>query len=157
MNSAVYDSDQDYNIWWLILHMRRTMYKARAKELFQYGITPEDAAALFAIHAIGYRATPAEISRWLLRESHSTSELLTRMEKKGLVEKAKDLEKKNLVRVAITEKGEQSYLQSTKRESIHRIMSALSNEECQKLRSCLERLRDKALNELGIARKPPFP
>jgi DNA-binding MarR family transcriptional regulator len=133
------------------------MYKARAKELFQYGITPEEAAVLFIVHAIGRRATPAEISRWLLREPHSTSGLINRMEKEGLVRKVKDLERKNMVRVAITKKGRQLHNQSSKRESIHRIMSSLAGDECQQMWECLYKLRDRAFEEIGIVRKPPFP
>ena len=150
-------ADQDYNLWWLLLLMRRIMYKARARELFQYGITPEQAAILFIVQAIGEKATPAEISRWLFREPHSISGLLARMEKEGLVRKVKDLDRKNLVRVVITEEGQQAYQQSTKRESIHKIMSSLSEEDHQQLRSYLEVLQNKALQELGVNHKPPLP
>ncbi len=157
MNNRLYDPDQYYQLWWLILHTRRAMSKVRAKELSQYGITPEEAAVLFVVQTIGYKATPAEISRWLLRESHSVSSLISRMEKKGLVRRVKDLDRRNLVRVAMTKKGEQAYNQAAKRESIHQIMSHLPEEECQQLTACLERLRDKALEKLGVAKKPPFP
>ena len=85
MNNHLNDIDQDYKIWWLILGMRRAMHKARAKELFQYGITPEEASVLFVVNAIGDKATPAEVSRWVLREPHSVSSLLSRMEKDRLV------------------------------------------------------------------------
>ena len=149
--------DQDYELWWLILHTRRAMYKARARELLQYGITPEEAGVLFITQAIGWRATPAEISRWLLREPHSTSGLLRRMEEKGLVKRVKDLERRNLIRVTITKKGHEAYNQSTKRGSIHRIISAISKEDCQKMKACLEKLWVKALKEIGTSYKPPFP
>ncbi len=149
--------DEDFELWWLILGARRAMHKARARELSQYDITPEEAAVLFVVQTVGRRATPAEISRWLLRESHSISGLIQRMEKEGLVKKVKDLDRKNLVRVAMTEKGQQAYYQSTKRDSVHRIISSISKEERQHLRATLERLRDKALKEIGIAFKPPFP
>jgi len=122
-----------------------------------YRITPEQAAILFIVQAIGEKATPAEISRWLFREPHSVSGLLARMEKQGLVRKVKDLERKNLVRVVITEEGQKAYQQSTKRESIHRIMSSLSEEDRQQLRSYLEVLQNKALEELGVNRKLPLP
>ena len=133
------------------------MYKARSRELLQYGITPEEAAVLFVIRSIGRRATPAEISRWLYRKQHSTSGLLKRMEKKGLVTKTNDLDRKNLVRVSLTEKGEQVYEYSTKRESIHRIIEALSEEECVQLASYLRTVRDKALEENGEDLNLPFP
>lgn len=157
MSNHLDDTDVDYSLWWLIVHMRRAMYKARAKELFQYGITPEEAAVLFIVKAIGRQATPAEISRWLLREPHSTSGLINRMEKKRLIRKVKDLKRKNMVRVAITEKGQQSYTQSSKRGSVHRIMSALDGDECQQMWKYVRKLRDKAFEEIGVVRKPPFP
>jgi len=149
--------DQDYELWWLILHTRRAMYKARARELLQYGITPEEAGVLFVIQAIGRRATPAEISRRLVREPHSISGLLRRMKRKGLVKRVKDLERRNLIRVTITKKGREAYNQSTKRDSIHRIISSISKEDCQEMKACLEKLWNKALEELGRGYKPPFP
>lgn len=133
------------------------MAKARRKELFQYGITPVEASALFTIQAIGYKVTAAEIARWLLREPHSVSSLLARMEKKGLVRKIKDLEKKNLIRIMLTQKGRQAYYRSTKRESINRIMSCLSTGEHQQLRAYAEKLWYKALEDLGIRSKQIFP
>jgi DNA-binding MarR family transcriptional regulator len=64
-------------------------------------------------------------------------------------------DRKNLVRVSITEKGQQAYHKSTRRKSIHRIISSLSEEERQKLRSCLEKLQNKAFKELIVEYKPP--
>ena len=148
--------DRDYELWWLILHLRRAMRKIRARELFQYGITPEEAAVLLVVQTIGDKATPAEIARYLLREPHSISGLLSRMQEDGLVRKAKDLDRKNMVRVELTDKGRKAYRQSTKKESIHRLMSCLSEEDRQQLRAPLEKLCRKALEELGVGRQPPF-
>ena len=72
------------------------------------------------------------------------------MVKKGLVEKIKDLDKRNLIRVSMTKKGLKVYYQTTKRRFIHNIMASLSDEEQQQFRSCLEKLRTKALKELGM-------
>ena len=63
MKKKEFDVEQDYALWWLVISMRRAMYKARAKELFRYGLTCEEAAVLFAVSSIGDRATPAEIAR----------------------------------------------------------------------------------------------
>ena len=133
------------------------MHKVRARELFRFGITPEEAAVLFVVSRIGDTATPAEISRWILREPHSISGLLERMRKDGLIDKVKDLDKKNLVRVVITEKGQRALQESYNRESIYRILSTLSLEERQQLSSLLVRLREAAIGELGTFKVPPFP
>lgn len=146
-------TDQDFNLWRLLVETRDVILKVRAKELRQYNISTGESAALFIIQAIGDKATPAEISRWLVRERHSVSELVSRMEKEGLVRKEKDLDRRNLVRVVLTEKGYEAYRQTTKRKSIHKMMSSLSEEERQQLRSCLQKLRNKALKTLQIKRK----
>ncbi len=150
------ENDLDYELWWLILHTRRSMRRLREKELFQYEITPERAGVLYAIHVIGERATPAEISRFLLREPHSISNLINRMKAEGLVKKERDLDKKNLVRVALTDKGREAYKQTAKRDSIHEVISSLSEEERKLLRALLEKLCLKTLKELGVTRKPIF-
>jgi len=148
--NPLFDSDEDYSLWWLILQARRTMHRVREKELFKYGITTAEIAVLFAINAMGRSATPMIISQMLLRQSHSITGLLNRMQKKGLVMRHKDLNKKNLVRIEITEKGKTAYQQSRNRECIHRIMSCLSNKERRELRSSLMKLRNEALAELGL-------
>jgi DNA-binding MarR family transcriptional regulator len=150
------ENDLDYELWWLILHTRRSMRRIREKELFQYRITPERAGVLYAIHMIGKRVTPAEISRFLLREPHSVSNLINRMKAEGLVKKVKDLNRKNLVRVVLTDKGREAYKQTVKRDSIHKVMSHLSEEERKLLRALLEKLCENTLKELGVTRKPIF-
>ncbi len=150
------ENNLDYELWWLILQTRRSMRRLREKELFQYGITPERAGVLYAVHVIGERATPAEISRFLLREPHSVSDLLHRMEAEGLVKKLKDLDRKNLIRVVLTDKGRKVCKQTAKRDSIHEVISSLSEEEQKLLRALLEKLCEKTLKELGITRKPTF-
>jgi DNA-binding MarR family transcriptional regulator len=147
--------DKDYNLWVLLHQTTDAVIKARQKELDQFDISFIEVGVLVVIQAIGEKATPSEISRRILREPHSVSALLNRMEKKGLVRKTQDLDRKNLVRVSITEKGRQAYDKSTRRKSIYNIISSLSEEERQQLRSCLEKLRSKAFKELVVEPKPP--
>ena len=149
--------DRDYNLWVLLHQTRDATYNARDKELRQYDISPMEAAVLFIVQAIGDEAIPAEISRWLFRKQHSVTALLIRMEKKGLVKKARDLAKKNLVRVTITEKGKQAHTNSTRRDSIHKIMSTLSEEEHGQLTASLLKVRDVALKEINVDYELPFP
>ena len=86
--------DQDYELAVLLTQARETMYKARKIELSEYGLSPRQSAALFMIQALGNRATTANIARYLLREPHSVSMILSRMEKDGLLKKVKN-QKKN--------------------------------------------------------------
>jgi DNA-binding MarR family transcriptional regulator len=156
MNSML-STDRDYNLWVLLRQTRDAMVKARERELEKVGISSIQAAVLFTIQSIGTEATPAEISRRLVREPHSVSGLLNRMEKQGIIRRAKDLPKRNMVRVVVTDKGREAYEQSTKRLSMHEIMAALSEEERNRMWGYLEKLRDKAMKLAGIGYELPFP
>ena len=143
--------NKDHRLWLLLYQVRDIMLSAREKELRkQVGITPEQSQILTVVNAIGNEATPAEISRWTFHRPHTISGILNRMEKAGLVKKSKDLPKKNMVRITITERGQQAYKKSLEAGSISRIMSALSEEKHQQLRSCLEALREKGITEIGF-------
>ncbi|MFC1951425.1 MarR family winged helix-turn-helix transcriptional regulator [Chloroflexota bacterium] len=153
-----FHEDQVYILWVLLAQTRHAIAKARKKALRKYNMSTTQAGTLFVIHAIGDKATPAKISRWLFREPHSVSELLGRMEKKGLVKKVKDLDKKNQVRIMLTEKGRETYHhQSINPEPLNRIMSSLSDEERRQLRSYLLILWDNTMKELGMEQEMPFP
>ena len=151
-------SDPKYQLWALLAQTRRALLNVRQRELKPYGISAKKSALIRAVETMTDRtATPAEISRWLFREPHTVSELVTRMERQGLVSRTKDPGSKKLVRVSITEKGHEFCNQSKNLGSIRRILSCLSEEEQQQLRSYLFRLRDEAMKELGIKYKLPYP
>ena len=136
------------------------MLRARNRELSQYGITARQSAVLFIIKALtanGSEVTAAQVSRWLLREPHTVSRILARMENDGLVSKMNVSGKKKKVYITLTEKGEQTHRQTLKRESIREIMSCLTEEEHQQMYSSLEELRDRAIENLKDVTKVPFP
>jgi DNA-binding MarR family transcriptional regulator len=146
----------------LFLLLRQTytlIYQAIEDDLRESGCVPyTQASVLFVLKAIGEPATPTEMSRWLLREKHTVSELISRMEKQGLVRKTKGLKRKNLVGVTLTDKGEEALRQGMMKEkTIRKIMSCLSNEEQDSLRGHLEKLRSKALEEPRIRYRLPLP
>ncbi len=144
--------DEDQDLWLLLTHARYAVFRAREKELQRYGISPEQASLLFVVQAMGNKATPAALSRYLLRQPHTVSALVDRMARRGLLKKVKDLDRKNLVRVVITEKGQKAYELSTKRGPIHRIMNTLNQEEKKDFRDYLERIFSKARKEIGMDR-----
>lgn len=150
--------DEDYTLWVLLHQAKDTIFAAREVELRQYGTSPMHAAVLFIMQAIGSEATPTKIAQWLLRSPNTVSDLLDRMERAGLVRKTRDPDRKNVIRVTITDKGRQAHNDSMKLESIHRIMSCLSKEERQQLRSISQKLRDEALKPAVVSiRQVPFP
>ncbi len=146
-------SDADHDLWMLLTHTRYAIYRSREKELQRFGVSPEQVGVMFIVQALGNRATPSEISRFILRQPHTVSALIERMEEKGFVKKEHDLDKKNLVRVSLTDKGQRVYENSTKRGPIHRIMKVLSDEERTLLRGLLEKLHTEARKEIGLDRE----
>jgi len=151
-------ANDDYRLWVLLSQAHDAIVKAIEKELRPIGISMIQAAVLFIAKAADL-ATPAEISRWLFREPHTVSGLLGRMEKEGLVKQVKDLPRKNLIRIVLTERGEEAYKKSREMKVIREVMSSLSLRKRQSLRAYLETLRDKALELEAIrpSRRPPFP
>jgi MarR family transcriptional regulator, organic hydroperoxide resistance regulator len=144
--------DEDQDLWMLITHTRYAIFRAREKELQRYGVSPEQVGLLFVVQALGNKATPAAISRHIIRQPHTVSALVDRMARRGLVKKVKDLDRKNLVRVVMTEKGKKTYELSTKRGPIHRILGILEPKERKELRGTLEKLMAKARKEIGLDR-----
>jgi DNA-binding MarR family transcriptional regulator len=141
--------DDYYRLWLLLSQTRSAVFKVRHKKVGQY-LHPNQAAALVSIWAHEGQATPAALSRRLFLEPHTVSELIIRMEKKGLVTKRKDKKKGNIVRVTITGKGRQVCRRAMGQDLIHDIMSSLTDEQREQLRSSLSVLYREVLKELGI-------
>ena len=147
--------DQDFNLWILLAQTRSLLFSAGEVELSKWNISLMQGWTIFTIKAIGDRATPAEIARWLGREPHTVSSLLSRMMAQGLIVKEKSLDKKNLVRIKLTAKGEQLYHDAIGMKPMHDIISVLSREERQQIKFLLGKLRDKAQQNLGRKYKLP--
>ncbi len=146
----------DLNLWILLAQTRSLLFTAGEQEVSRYGISLMQGWTLFTIKAIGERATPAEIARWLGREPHTVSSLLSRMVEMGLVKKEKSLDKKNLVRVCLTPKGEKIYAEGIGMESIHVIMSTLTAQDKACLKGVLEKLRGSVQMKLGRKYTLPY-
>lgn len=156
-----FTNDYQFNTWWLLHQAQHAIFRVRGRELSQYNVTLEQASVLFVIQTLreaDKKTTPGVIAKCVLREPHAVSKILTRMEKEGLVKKINGLgRKKNEVLVHLTEKGRTAYKHSIKRDSIHDIMSCLTEEECIQLCSLLDKVRGKALQELMETRNTDPP
>ncbi len=145
------------NLWLLLARTQHIVSKIRHKELRQCGVTINEAAVLFTILRLKRPATPAAISQEVHWEPHTVSELLKVMEKKGTIRKVRDLERKNLIRVEITDKGLVAYQKSAQRKSTRQVMSVLNKEEQLQLWTLLAKVRDKGLAQLGIEIPDVYP
>jgi len=149
-------ADRDYRLWALLHQTRHIIHEALKKEMEPLGVSPRQVAALLIIEAIEKPATPSRISYWLMRDRASVSVLLDRMERKGLINKSRVLDNKNLIAVTLTDKGKRVYNRILNSEIIHDMFSALSDEQHQQLMGCLDILWGKAHEVMGVP-KPELP
>ena len=144
-------------LWQLLHRSHATVAKVRQKELEKYDATIRQAGVLRIVVRIGETVTPTEIAKQLFLESNTITEQLNRMEADGLVRRVKDMDRKNLVRIAITKKGHSLFLKIEKQKSIDKIMSTLTEEEKTELWLILAKIRGQAVKELGIKSKDFYP
>lgn len=137
--------NSSYNLYLLIYLTQAALFEARYYEVKEFGITSMELALLTIVGGLGESATPAEISRWMMRKRPTISELLNRMERNGLVIRTGYKDNKKLKKVAMTKKGREALDRSTKKDIWHTLIGSLSDEEYSQLWSLLEKLKDKAL------------
>jgi DNA-binding MarR family transcriptional regulator len=144
----------DYELWILIDHVHSAISRARELEMAQLGVTLEQAGVLHTLTNLGGSATNADIADTMVRQYPSTTTLITRMEKLGLVKKEKSGSSKKF-EVSITSKGKNIYYQFSY-NSLQMVFEDLSPEEKQKLITSLTQLVEKGRNLTGIGQKLPF-
>lgn len=133
--------NQDETLWISLAQAREAMLKARRKDLSRFSMsTPRQAIVLRIIHHLGNKATLKEISQHAYREIPSIYLLTNRLEEKGLLRKIRDIPGTTAVRYEITGEGLKVLDQVLESDSIHRIMSALTEGEKQELGSILQKL-----------------
>jgi DNA-binding MarR family transcriptional regulator len=140
--------EQEYYSWVTLYRTAKAVLKVRQRELHQCGLSLAQSSVLSTVHTRDNQVTPAQISRELMRDTNTITELLMSMEKDGLLKRVKDLPRKNMIRVELTEKGRESYNKATRGQSISKMLSVLSKEEQKQLISYLNRITSKALEEL---------
>jgi MarR family transcriptional regulator, organic hydroperoxide resistance regulator len=145
--------DKQHTLWLLLSQTRSAIFRARQERVGHY-LHPNQALALATIWGQNGQATPAIISRALFLERHTVSELISRMEEKGLVTKSRDPKRKNVVRVAITEKGREVGRQYIQRDFIAGIIGNLTNEQQEQMRQSLTILMDATQKILGTSAEP---
>ena len=149
--------DRDFASWVFMARTRDAIFRNREKELQKHNLSARQASVLIVLEELDMQATPTEVSKWIFREPHSVSDFLKRMERDGLIKRVKDLKRKNMIRIEITEKGREAVHDAKEIESVHKIMAVLSEEEHRQLMAIMQKLWDKALEELWIENRPIFP
>jgi len=142
------------SLWVLLDQTTDLVAKARELELQHFNLTRAQAAILYILLFENRGLTISEISNWNMREPNSVLSLINRMAKVGLVKKSRN-SKSDKTLITITENGRKLYRSATI-NSIEMIFSAMSDEEKQKFKSYLVKIRAKSRALLGMDFKPPF-
>ena len=138
--------DDDWQLWITLRNVAHKTARIRNNELRKYGISFIQGAIIYIVKNADVPVTPSEISRLMDREPQTVTEILNRMHKSGLINRVKDLAKRNQVRIELTQKGEEAYSNSSGLASIHKILSCLSTKEKNDLKDCLQKI-DKTADE----------
>ena len=125
--------------------------KCEEAALAKVGITLQQYKVLMAIKYINDPVTPTDVARWLDRNSNSITLIIDRMEKDGLVERVRNLRDRRALRLVITLKGPEIFDQATKPgwELMKKLMFCFSEEELRTFDHLMEKLREKAFEELA--------
>jgi MarR family transcriptional regulator, organic hydroperoxide resistance regulator len=143
-------ADKDYTLLTSLLQVSDILFKIRERELLPQNLSAPAAEILFLVDAMGENVTPAKITRMMLREPHSVSGLLVRMEINGFIKRVKNMERKNLIRITLTAKGEKALKQVMKLEGATDVIARLSAEQQKQLRTTLTALKEAGKKELHL-------
>jgi DNA-binding MarR family transcriptional regulator len=151
-------ADKEYTLLTQLLQVADIFVKIRERELLPQNLSATAAEILFLVDALGKDVTPAKISRLTLREPHSTSGILMRMETHGLIKRTKNMERKNQIRVTLTAKGEKALKQAMKLEGATGVIARLSEVQQKQLKASLTALKEAGKKELHLSTKAlPWP
>ena len=148
---------QGYGRFWSTFNQTYwVVIRVAEAELRALDLTMIQAAVLYWVKTSKEPPTPADLSRLLFRRPHTVSDLLNRMEKQGLVHRRRDSKRKNVSRIALTDKGEQAFKRQKEVGAVARILSELTPQESETALAALEKLRKKAIEELKSGLSSPY-
>ena len=133
--------------WVLLRQANDIIVRSRDRELRRFNINHEHAATLFLADFLGDRASPAEIARRRFRQPHTVSNVLTNMEKAGLICKTHNRAHRNEVRIMLTKNGQRALEGSMEFGSINRIFGSLDLGERSQMTHYLQLLQQRAIAE----------
>ena len=149
--------DLDFGLWLLYSRTHQLFHKTRGREFTEYGIWGRCAAIVEMATRMGKQATQAAIVNETNFERNTISEQLSRMEKQGIIRRHRDLDRKNAIRVEVTEKGRKVYRDSRNHESINSAFATLTEEEKIQLWRILSKVREKIIKDLDLKKAILYP
>jgi DNA-binding MarR family transcriptional regulator len=149
--------DSVFNAWVRLRQAWEAMERLLSTELDIYHTTLYQIDILMILSVSRAPLTQSEIASFRFREKHTTSELITRMEKAGYVKKIRGKKDQRSIKIRMQPKGEELLKEAVGSGFAYarRVMkAALSEEEIKQLGRLLKKLRDGALRELALATEP---
>jgi len=135
---------------WMLLHQTTSSIgKCEDKTFGPLGLTTQQHAVLMAVKFSPTPPTLTQIADWVDRHINSITLIVDRMEKGGLVKRARNAHDRRSYCLEMTAKG-QKHLQTgieTDMPLIQEILCCLSNEELQAMSDFLEKIRTKAIEQ----------
>ena len=132
---------QDYDLWRLFSSAHQALSYASEKQLRGYGFSHEIAAVLSAIYLLGNDIMPIDLARLMRRKPQTITGILRRMETKGLIKKTRDPNKKNIIRLSLTEKGLRAYQQASLVDVYHKVFGTLQADKRRTLIDILNEIK----------------
>lgn len=146
-------ADKEFTLAALVMQVADILVKTRERELLPQNLSATAAEILFLVDAMGEDITPAKIGRMMLREPHTVTQILIRMESHGLIKRTKNMERKNQIRITLTAKGEKARKQAMKLEGTTGILAGLSVAQQKQLKATLAALKEAGRKELRLSPK----
>lgn len=153
-DSILLNSNQE--TWLRLQSVTGLMQRARDLELAKIGLTTPQAQVLYHLRLSKEPLTPMKLARKLHKQPHTISALVKRMGSEGLVTANRDMERKNWVRVSLTEKGEKAAERWTSATMLPNVFSSLSKKELVALHLITRKLYNNTLELLGAMRSDPY-
>jgi len=151
-------ADREYTLIAQIMQVADIFVKVRERELMPQNLSATAAEILFLVDAMGEGVTPAKITRMMLREPHSVSGILMRMEARGLIKRTKNMDRKNYIRITLTAKGEIALKKAMKLEGTTHVLSRLTSVQQRELKATLTALKEAGMKQLRLSPKAlPWP
>lgn len=134
----------EHYVWIYLSHVGHIIQHIWLREMKNVGPSTEKFAVIHELMCLGGESTPHALAKRVLFKSNSVSAILSRMEKDGLVIKTKDLDKKHMVRVRLTEKAMELYPKAleTACGSFKKAMANVPRDEKIQLVETLAKIRD---------------
>ncbi len=150
-------NDAALTSWALLRQTWSLLDRVAETRLARVGLTPEKVAVLWTCREHPGPLIPAEIARFLSRESQSVTGLINRMEQDGLVTRIPKRKGRPFTEIKLTSKGQEycSKGVAVMKSVVQEAMSSLADGDYESLQKLLRALRQQAVENLDVDFGPP--